>query len=58
MAGLFDSNSCSLWQASLAGYHEVLAHKEAGRKGKKPKTKEDSLLQLDGWYGCFFVENI
>ena len=50
MTELFSSSDLSLWRSALASYHEVLALKVAGKKGKKPRTKEDGLLQLDKWY--------
>lgn len=49
MAELFSSGAVSLWRASLASYSKVLALKQAEKKGKKPKSKEDSLTELDKW---------
>ena len=46
---LFSSDDIELWKVSLASYSKVLALKEAGKKGKKPKSKDESLLELDKW---------
>ena len=48
---LFDSGDCSLWEAALAAYSNVLKKKAAEKKSSKSKANE--LLELDDWYVVF-----